>query len=125
MNIKLKRQILNKMREVSRWMPAKKECLDAAMTEDRNKFKCACCKRLYRQKSVQVDHIIPVICPEFGFPKDVDHKGDVVDQWTTYINRLFCDASNLQVLCKRCHKKKTTAENLIRKESRKNGTYKF
>ena len=48
---------------------------------------------------IQVDHKKPVVDPKIGF----------VD-WNTYITRMFCKKSNLQVLCKSCHTKKTKKE---------------
>lgn len=42
-----------------------------------------------------VDHIKPV-----GKFKD----------WNTYIENLFCEEENLQLLCKECHDKKTKKE---------------
>lgn len=51
-------------------------------------FLCAKCKIF--TDAPEVDHIIPV------------GTGD----WNSRIERLFCDASGLQVLCKECHKKK-------------------
>jgi 5-methylcytosine-specific restriction endonuclease McrA len=61
-------------------------------------FKCATCKKLFPRTGVQVDHRVPVV-GESGF----------VD-WNTYIDRMFCKQSNLQVLCKKCHKEKTNRE---------------
>ncbi len=57
-------------------------------------YRCAGCKKLFRQQEVEVDHIKPV---------GSDKKG-----WDSLIENMFCDKSNLQVLCKHnCHKKKT------------------
>jgi len=55
---------------------------------------------------VQVDHIIPVIDPATGFTT-----------WDAFIERLFCDRDNLQVLCTSCHDIKTKEE--IKQELRK------
>ena len=52
-----------------------------------------------RTKNVHVDHILPIVDPEIGF--------------TTYdelIERMFCEAPNLQVLCTECHTVKTDDE---------------
>jgi len=62
-------------------------------------YKCAACKDFFVARDVQVDHIKPVVEPTKGF-KD----------WWTYINRLYCEKDNLQVLCKECHKEKTNKE---------------
>ena len=67
-------------------------------------FECSSCKESFPAKEVQVDHIEPVVDPKVGF----------VD-WDTFISRLFCEAENLQVLCKPCHLSKTKLEKDERK----------
>ena len=62
-------------------------------------YQCALCKDEFTQKDVQVYHIKPVIDPKTGFTT-----------WDKYIKRLFCDETNLQVLCITCHKIKTKEE---------------
>jgi hypothetical protein len=68
-------------------------------------------KEKYTMKNVEmcsicVDHIDPVVDPKEGFIC-----------WDTYINRLYCDESNLQVLCLNpCHKEKSKRERLIREK---------
>ena len=62
-------------------------------------YLCASCGGFFIARDVQVDHIDPVVSPEEGF-----------QDWWTYFNRLYCEADNLQVLCKQCHKEKTNAE---------------
>lgn len=62
-------------------------------------YKCCQCKKQFVAADVQVDHTDPVVDPAVGF----------VD-WDTYIERLYCAADNLQLLCKPCHKKKTAEE---------------
>jgi 5-methylcytosine-specific restriction endonuclease McrA len=69
-------------------------------------YECAGCKDTFVARDVQVDHIEPVVSPQDGF-----------QDWWTYMNRLYCEAENLQVLCKPCHKGKTAEE---RKERVKN-----
>jgi 5-methylcytosine-specific restriction endonuclease McrA len=56
---------------------------------------------------VHIDHIVPVI-PIGGF------KNTEWD-WNEYMSNLFCDKTNLQVLCEECHKEKTMYENELRK----------
>lgn len=56
-------------------------------------FRCAECGELFKNDQVDVDHI-----EEVGSFED----------YNTFIERLFCDKSNLQVLCKEgCHAAKT------------------
>ena len=62
-------------------------------------FRCNECDGDFVRKDVEVDHTYPVVDPEEGF-KD----------WDTYINRMFCSAENLQVLCRSCHLQKTKEE---------------
>lgn len=68
-------------------------------------FKCNKCGKWERRKNVSVDHIIPVI-----------PTNSVFTTWDDFINRLFCDISNLQILCKSCHDEKTKKERDQRKK---------
>ncbi len=52
-----------------------------------------------RMRNIFVDHIIPVICPHVGFTS-----------WDDYIERLYCEVENLQVLCRLCHNEKSKEE---------------
>lgn len=52
-----------------------------------------------RVKNVHVDHIEPIIDPDVGFTSYDD-----------MIERMFCEAPNLQVLCTSCHDAKTDQE---------------
>lgn len=61
-----------------------------------------------KHKNVLVDHINPVIDPKKGFTT-----------WDDFINRLFCEIDDLQVLCKDCHDKKTKEENEVAKQRKK------
>jgi 5-methylcytosine-specific restriction endonuclease McrA len=53
------------------------------------------------------------ICGELVSERDVDHIDevgklpDIEDELPAWVGRLFCDLSNLQIICKDCHKKKT------------------
>lgn len=59
---------------------------------------CARCNKEYKSDQVQVDHI--------------DAIGKFKDCWNEYIERMFCDIANLQVLCKKCHDKKSKIDKL-------------
>lgn len=92
------------LRSGSRRWPPKYECLASAKTEKKvntktgrvaQHFMCASCGEDFPQKEVQVDHIV-----EIGREKS----------WDDFINGLYCEADNLQVLCIPCHKKKTQLE---------------
>jgi len=62
-------------------------------------YKCAECGGDFTSTDVQIDHIKPVVDPVKGFVN-----------WDTFIERLFCEEKNLQVLCKKCHAVKTKEE---------------
>jgi 5-methylcytosine-specific restriction endonuclease McrA len=90
-----------------RW-PPKYEALNEAKTEKKinektkrlaQHYLCAMCENEFTSKDIQVDHIEPVVNPKTGFTS-----------WNDYIPRLFCERSNLQVLCTDCHKTKTKEE---------------
>lgn len=105
---RLKSFIISGLRAASRRYPPKYEVLAAAKTEKKinptsgrlaQHYKCAKCKQDYPAKDVQVDHKKPVVDPKTGFTT-----------WDNYIDRMFCEKANLQVLCSVCHKKKTQKE---------------
>lgn len=77
----------------------------------RVKFVCMKCgKRDLKRTEVELDHIIPC----------VDSTGFA--DMGVFLERLFCDKSNYQLLCKECHLKKTQSERevrLINKNSKK------
>lgn len=88
----------------SRW-PAKYAVLAEAKRDYKGKnarqkyeYKCKGCKKWYPQKEVSVDHIEPV-----GTLRCYDDLPD-------FCRRLFVNTDKLQVLCKKCHDKKTYAE---------------
>jgi 5-methylcytosine-specific restriction endonuclease McrA len=58
-----------------------------------------------RIRNVFVDHINPIVDPALGFTS-----------WDDYIERMFCEESGLQVLCKSCHDAKSKEENERRKK---------
>lgn len=68
-------------------------------------YECAECSEHFVATDVQVDHIHPVVDPKKGFTT-----------WDNFIERMFCEIKNLQVLCKPCHKIKTDQEKLERKK---------
>ena len=100
--------IIHTLRKASYRWPARNECLKNSK-KGRNQYLCKQCPdiRIYGRKDVQVDHIEPIVRLT-GFVSFDD-----------FIERLFCDVSGLQLLCKRHHKEKTDAEREIRKRYRK------
>lgn len=62
-------------------------------------YRCATCKGEFPLKQVQVDHIKPI---------------GTFTTWDKLVERLYCEAKKLQVLCKPCHKAKTKTERTCR-----------
>jgi len=92
------------LRSGSRRWPPKYQVLNEAKTEKAinaksgrlaQHYRCNGCGKEFPAKDVQVDHITPI-----GYDKS----------WDDWINGLFCERENLQVLCKPCHKEKTQLE---------------
>ena len=114
---RLKSFITSTLRGGFRKYPPKYECLKSASVGKKinaktnrmaEHFTCNMCRNAFPAKEVNVDHVEPVVCPFTGF----------VD-WNTYINRLFCDGGNLQVLCSPCHDVKTAEERIERNGNKK------
>lgn len=104
--------VTSALRAASRRWPPKYECLNEAKTEKKintktgrlaQHFKCAACGNEFTSKDVQVDHTVPI-----GQERS----------WDEFVNLLFCEKENLQVLCLTCHKSKTKEENENRKRSK-------
>ena len=85
---------------------------------ERGKYLCAVCKQVVpvtvkvgrkRVKNVFVDHIDPIVDPRVGFVS-----------WDVFIERMFCEEDNLQVVCGDCHDKKSLKERAQAKERRQN-----
>ena len=71
--------------------------------KDAVQYRCNVCQQYVGSTKVSVDHFDPVVDVQQGF----------VD-FNTFISRLFCNASNLQVICDDCHNIKTQAERISR-----------
>jgi 5-methylcytosine-specific restriction endonuclease McrA len=65
-------------------------------------YQCNSCKEWFPEKSVNVDHIIPAGALNNG----ADLPG--------FVERLFCEVENLQVLCETCHTSKTCEEKTVK-----------
>lgn len=64
----------------------------------RFEYKCAACEKYFPNSQVEVDHIV-------GAGKLSDYS-----DLPGFVERLFCEPDNLQVMCKPCHLAKTNAE---------------
>ena len=61
-----------------------------------------------RTNNIFCDHVKPVVDPVEGFVG-----------WNSFINNLYCERENLQVLCKDCHDKKSKDERTVRSNNKK------
>ena len=98
-----------------RWAP-KFTTLNNAKTEKKTNIKtgrlaqhyaCSLCGQEFTAKDMEVDHISPAVDPIDGFIS-----------WDVFIDRLFCEAHNLQAICKGCHKIKSGIERKTRNENK-------
>ena len=104
-------KIKGALRQIARYMPNREIALERARDWQNHGVRggamyfCAKHKqkKSFLRKDIQVDHIDPV--------EPIDRK---VTDWNEHIKRLFCEVSNLQVLCKPCHLIKSIEENANR-----------
>ena len=97
--------IRSALRQKSRWWKPITQCRMSSRRaykgpNKRQKFEYQCnqCKSWFPDKEVAVDHKIPAGSLNSGD----DLKG--------FVDRLFCEQGNLQVLCSGCHDVKTKLE---------------
>lgn len=97
--------IRSALRRASSKYPVKWQVLEKARRPFRGKdkrtkweYQCNSCKHWFKTKDVQVDHIIPA-----GSLRDYEDLAG-------FVERLFCEEDNLQVLCNTCHDVKTAKE---------------
>jgi 5-methylcytosine-specific restriction endonuclease McrA len=91
------------------WVPVK-VCLESARRKyvgpnklQKWEFRCATCGDFFMRREVEVDHITP--CGSLRGPGDV----------APFLARLHCESPDgYQVICKKCHKKKTAEERWAR-----------
>lgn len=94
------------------WKPISKCRKDASVGRKVNKdtgrmalhYKCKLCGDEVSAKKSKVDHIKPIVGVE-GFTN-----------WDSYIDAMYCEVENLQLLCKPCHDVKTKEERDARNE---------
>ena len=93
------------LRQKSRWWKPITQCkLNAKRTykgpNKRQKFEYQCnsCKKWFAEKNINVDHIDPA------------GSLNCANDLPGFVERLFCETDNLQVLCSGCHNIKTQNE---------------
>lgn len=110
---RLKTFIISALRGAFRKYPPKYEVLEEAFVGKKvnelsgrvaKHYRCNSCKGHFPLSKVNVDHITPVVNPDTGFTT-----------FDSFIENLFCQKEQLQVLCEDCHDKKTREENTQRK----------
>lgn len=97
--------IRSALRQKSRWWKPITLCKTKARRaykgpNKRQKFeyKCNNCGEWFQEKKINVDHIIPA--------GSLNCSADLPG----FVERLFCEVDNLQVLCTSCHDEKTKLE---------------
>ena len=98
-------RIRSALQRVWRFSEMRREALAKARIT-RGVYLCAACGKLLTVGETNVDHINPAV-PVSGF-----------DSWSGFIERLFCPADGLQVLCEGCHALKTALERNYRREAK-------
>jgi hypothetical protein len=97
--------IRSALRQKSRWWKPITQCkIDARRaykgSNKRQKFEyeCNACHKWFPEKKINVDHIIGA------------GSLNCADDLPGFVERLFCEQDNLQVLCEKCHDIKTQSE---------------
>jgi len=93
------------LRQKSRWWKPITQCKlnakrDYTGPNKRQKFEYQCnsCKKWFAEKNINVDHIHPA------------GSLNCANDLPGFVERLFCEVDNLQVLCSGCHNIKTQNE---------------
>jgi 5-methylcytosine-specific restriction endonuclease McrA len=97
--------IRSALRQKSRWWKpiaqAKqkaKRAYKGPLKRQKFEYQCNQCKEWFPDKKINVDHIIPA------------GSLNCANDLPGFVDRLFCEVNNLQVLCSECHNIKTQKE---------------
>lgn len=103
--------IRSALRQKSRWWKPISVCKLNARRDykgpskrQKYEYQCKQCKTWTTEKNINVDHIIPA--GSLNTSQDLP----------LFVERLFCEQDNLQVLCTTCHDKKTLKEKQAKKK---------
>lgn len=106
--------IRSALRQKSRWWKPITQCKMKARRpykgpnkRQRFEYQCNECKNYFPDKKINVDHIIPA------------GSLQCANDLPGFVERLFCEIDNLQVLCSTCHDKKTKSEKDVKKSNSK------
>ncbi len=86
------------------------EHADSTRARVKTWVRCAECGELDAKSNMQVDHKSPVVPIESSLEQMT---------WDELVDRIWCDKSNLQVLCTRCHELKSKEEGKLRRQHKK------
>ncbi len=93
------------LRQKSRWWKPITQCkLNAKraykgpLKRQKFEYQCNSCKNWFPEKKINVDHIHPA------------GSLNCANDLPGFVERLFCEVDNLQVLCEKCHDAKTKLE---------------
>ena len=109
LNVKRRRLVIARLRQIDAWGPAR------ATTKKLANGICNKCKKYFPK--LFIDHIVPVFDPKepnpFEAVLDICKCG--ICAW---FRRLFVKAEGRQALCKDCHQNKSNGENVVRRKTR-------
>jgi 5-methylcytosine-specific restriction endonuclease McrA len=97
--------IRSALRQKSRWWKPITQCklssrrpYKGPLKRQKFEYQCNKCKKWFPEKKINVDHIHPA--------SSLNCSADLPG----FVERLFCEVNNLQVLCTHCHDIKTKNE---------------
>ena len=97
--------IRSSLRQKSRWWKPITECkmksrrmYKGPLKRQKFEYQCKECSNWFPDKKINVDHIVPA-----GTLR-------CANDLPGFVERLFCEIDNLQILCETCHNKKTQDE---------------
>ena len=101
--------IRSALRQKSRWWKPIAQCKQLAKRAYKGKnkrqrweYQCNKCKGWFKSDEVNVDHVEPA--------GSLNNAQDL----PAFVETLFCEVDNLQVLCKSCHDVKTKLEKQLK-----------